>query len=89
LRGIISAYHRCCTELVERNGGFVAKYKGDGLLAYFGYPQANEPIRARLGAVASQADRACRATEQGDEIPILVDANIHALRLVKSTSSAL
>jgi class 3 adenylate cyclase len=28
LRGIITAYHRCCTELVERNGGFVAKYIG-------------------------------------------------------------
>src|SRR5215469_9990968 len=37
LLGIISAYHRCCTELVERNGGFVAKYMGDGVLAYFGY----------------------------------------------------
>src|SRR6516164_5168897 len=32
LRGTISAYHRCCTELVERNGGFVAKYMGDGVL---------------------------------------------------------
>ena len=44
LRGIISAYHHCCTELVERNGGFVAKYIGDGVLAYFGYPhnQAHE-----------------------------------------------
>ena len=42
LRGIIGAYHRCCTELVERNGGFVAKYMGDGVLAYFGYPQAHE-----------------------------------------------
>ena len=38
LRGIIGAYHRCCTELIERNGGFVAKYMGDGVLAYFGYP---------------------------------------------------
>src|SRR5207244_4080704 len=28
LRGIINVYHRCCTELVERNGGFVAKYMG-------------------------------------------------------------
>jgi class 3 adenylate cyclase/predicted ATPase len=42
LRGIIGAYHRCCADLVERNGGFVAKYMGDGVLAYFGYPQAHE-----------------------------------------------
>jgi class 3 adenylate cyclase len=56
LRGIITAYHRCCTELVERNGGFVAKYMGDGVLAYFGYPQAHEhdaerAIRAGLALV--------------------------------------
>jgi class 3 adenylate cyclase len=34
LRGIIGAYHRCCTELIEHNGGFVAKYLGDGVLAF-------------------------------------------------------
>src|SRR5215469_14310698 len=58
LRGIITAYHRCCTELVERNRGFVAKYMGDGVLAYFGYPQAHEhdaerAVRAGLGLVES------------------------------------
>jgi class 3 adenylate cyclase len=42
LRGIIGAYHRCCTEVIERNGGCVAKYMGDGVLSYFGYPQAHE-----------------------------------------------
>ena len=42
LREIIGAYHRCCAETIERNGGFVAKYMGDGVLAYFGYPQAHE-----------------------------------------------
>src|SRR5690348_5199894 len=42
MREIIGAYHRCCTELVERNGGFVAKYMGDGVLCYFGYPKAHE-----------------------------------------------
>src|SRR5215471_13290356 len=56
LRGIITAYHRRCTELVERNGGFVAKYMGDGVLAYFGYPQAHEhdaesAVRAGLDLV--------------------------------------
>jgi class 3 adenylate cyclase/tetratricopeptide (TPR) repeat protein len=56
LRGIVGTYHRCCTELVERHGGFVAKYMGDGVLAYFGYPQAHEhdaerAVRAGLALV--------------------------------------
>ena len=56
LRGVIGAYQRCCAVLVERNGGFVAKYMGDGVLAYFGYPQAHEDdaeraVRAGLALV--------------------------------------
>ena len=56
LRAVISTYHRCCTDLVERNGGFVAKYMGDGVLAYFGYPKAHEhdaerAVRAGLALV--------------------------------------
>ena len=42
MREVIGSYHRCCANCVERNGGFVAKYMGDGVLAYFGYPQAHE-----------------------------------------------
>ena len=42
LRGIIGAYHRCVAEIVEGFGGFVARYMGDGVLIYFGYPQAHE-----------------------------------------------
>jgi class 3 adenylate cyclase len=42
IRGIMAAYHQCCASLIERNGGFVAKYMGDGVLAYFGYPLAHE-----------------------------------------------
>jgi len=42
MRAVIGTYHRCCTELIERNSGFVAKYMGDGVLAYFGYPEAHE-----------------------------------------------
>jgi class 3 adenylate cyclase/predicted ATPase len=42
MRAIIAAYDICCANLIERNGGYVAKYLGDGVLAYFGYPQAHE-----------------------------------------------
>ena len=56
LREVIGAYHECVTETVSRFGGFVAKYMGDGVLVYFGYPQAHEDsaeraIRAGLAVV--------------------------------------
>jgi class 3 adenylate cyclase/tetratricopeptide (TPR) repeat protein len=42
MREIVGAYHRSCAEQINKAGGFVAKYMGDGVLAYFGYPQAHE-----------------------------------------------
>jgi class 3 adenylate cyclase len=42
LREVISAYQRCVAETVRRFGGFVARYMGDGVLIYFGYPAAHE-----------------------------------------------
>ena len=42
LRAVIGAYHRACTEVIGRAGGFVAQFMGDGALAYFGYPKAHE-----------------------------------------------
>jgi class 3 adenylate cyclase len=42
LREVISAYQNCVAETVGHFGGFVAKYMGDGVLVYFGYPQAHE-----------------------------------------------
>jgi hypothetical protein len=42
LRDIISAYQKCVADTVQRFGGFVAKYMGDGVLVYFGYPQPHE-----------------------------------------------
>jgi class 3 adenylate cyclase len=58
MREIIGAYHRCCAEAITEAGGFVAKYMGDGVLAYFGYPQAHEhdaerAVRAGLALVAA------------------------------------
>src|SRR5246500_887364 len=70
LRGIIGAYHRCVAEIVEGFGGFVARYMGDGVLVYFGYPRAHE-------------DDAERATRCGlalvDRVPQLNQAEeLHA-----------
>ena len=42
LREIVAAYHKCAAQVVRRFGGFVSQYLGDGVLAYFGYPQAHE-----------------------------------------------
>ena len=42
LREVIAAYHKCAAETVRRFGGFVSQYLGDGVLVYFGYPQAHE-----------------------------------------------
>ena len=60
LRKLISAYQKCVTETVQRYGGFVAKYMGDGVLVYFGYPQAHEDdaeraVRSALDLVAAVA----------------------------------
>ena len=57
LREVISAYQKCVAETVQRFGGFVAKYMGDGVLVYFGYPQAHEDdaeraVRAGLELIA-------------------------------------
>ena len=58
LREVISAYQKCVAETIGRFGGFVAKYMGDGVLIYFGYPQAHEDdaeraVRAGLELVAA------------------------------------
>ena len=54
LRDVISAYQKCVAETVQRFGGFVAKYMGDGVLVYFGYPQAHEDDAERAVASCSE-----------------------------------
>jgi class 3 adenylate cyclase len=60
LREVISAYQKCVAETVSRFGGFVANYMGDGVLVYFGYPEAHEDdaeraVRAGLQLIAAVA----------------------------------
>src|SRR5262245_63940949 len=58
LREVIGAYHRCVADTIGRYDGFVAKYMGDGVLIYFGYPEAHEDdaeraVRAGLAVIGA------------------------------------
>jgi class 3 adenylate cyclase len=69
LREVISAYQNCVTETVRRFDGFVAKYMGDGVLVYFGYPKAHEDdaeraVRAGLELIAAVTGLTTRASLQ-------------------------
>jgi len=55
LREVLREFQSVCAEATESRGGMIAKYLGDGVLAYFGYPRATE-------------DAAIRATDAGLEI---------------------
>src|SRR5215203_245258 len=52
LREVIAAYQRCVADTVAHHGGFIAKYMGDGVLIYFGYPHAHEDDAKRAVAAA-------------------------------------
>ena len=90
---LISSYHRMSAREIERFDGFVAKYMGDGILAYFGYPQAHEDdavraLHAGLGVVnanRSQSAEPGRADNVGYSVrlgiatgPVVVGAMVGA-----------
>src|SRR5207245_9634963 len=69
LREVISAYQKCVAETVRHFGGFVARYLGDGVLVYFGYPQAREDdaeraVRAGLELITAVAGLKTCAPQQ-------------------------
>jgi predicted ATPase/class 3 adenylate cyclase len=74
LRAVIGAYHACIAEVIARNEGVIARYMGDGVLAYFGYPQAHEDdaeqaTRAGLALVDAVANL---QTDIGTELQVRV-----------------
>ena len=77
LREVIGAYHRAVAEIVAGFDGFVAKYMGDGVLIYFGYPQAHEDdaeraVRAGLGCDRRGRSPRCqirRSSKRGSASP--------------------
>jgi class 3 adenylate cyclase/tetratricopeptide (TPR) repeat protein len=89
-REVVGLYHESCVEVIQRYGGHVAQYLGDGILAYFGYPQAHEddPIRAVTAAIGILAgiERCSAAIRQrvaamGDRA-IAVRLGVHTGRVV-------
>jgi class 3 adenylate cyclase/tetratricopeptide (TPR) repeat protein len=70
MAAVIRAYQECCAQVVERWGGHVAKYMGDGVLAYFGWPQAHEddPERSVRAGMALTAAVGALTTPGGDPL---------------------
>jgi class 3 adenylate cyclase len=85
LREVILAYQEACAQEIRRFDGYLARYVGDGLLVYFGYPQAHEDdaaraIRAGLGIVATLPDlnrRLQQTLKVLQDFPLQVRLGIH------------
>jgi class 3 adenylate cyclase/predicted ATPase len=76
MRGIIGAYHTCCASLIQGGGGFVAKYMGDGVLAYFGYPRAHEHDAERAVSAGLAIVEAAPKLQTPAGAPLLVRVGI-------------
>jgi class 3 adenylate cyclase len=81
LREVIRAYQGTCAEVIQRFDGHIAQYLGDGLLVYFGYPQAHEDdaqraVRTGLGLVEA-LDTLNRRLAQGQAVPLALRVGIH------------
>jgi class 3 adenylate cyclase len=68
LRDLIAAYHRVVAEVVTQYEGFVAKYMGDGILIYFGYPRAHEDDAERAARCALAVVEAVSGLKLAEEL---------------------
>ncbi len=81
LREVVRAYQQLCAEVIQRFDGHIAQYLGDGLLVYFGYPQAHEDeaqraVRSGLGIVEAMGALNTRL-EQAHGVRLAVRLGIH------------
>src|SRR5262249_40419417 len=68
MRAVMDAYHAACARIVQAYDGFLGDFRGDGILAYFGYPRAHEDdaertVRAGLEIIAAVARLETQAAE--------------------------
>jgi class 3 adenylate cyclase len=81
LREVVRAYQQACAKVIGLFEGHIAQYLGDGLLVYFGYPQAHEDdaqraVRAGLGMVAAIGQLNATLTQEHD-VQLAVRVGIH------------
>ena len=81
LRQVILAYQQVCAEEIRRFDGYLARYVGDGLLIYFGYPQAHEDdahraVRTALGILAAVGDLN-QELQQAKGLQLAIRVGIH------------
>jgi class 3 adenylate cyclase len=79
LRAVVRQYQQTCAEIIQRHGGYIAQYLGDGLLVYFGYPHAHEDdarraVRAGLEIIAAMQGL-------GSSPPVEQASSLHAARM--------
>ena len=80
-REVVRAYQQVCTEIIQRYEGHIAQLLGDGLLVYFGYPQAHEDdaqraVRTGLGILAAMGELN-KGLQQEKGIQLAVHLGIH------------
>jgi predicted ATPase/class 3 adenylate cyclase len=73
---VIRSYQGCCAEVLRRWDGHVAKYMGDGVLAYFGFPQAHEDDAERAVRAGLDLAAAVGRLSVGDEMPLAARVGI-------------
>ena len=76
MREIVGAYHHCCADIITKAGGFVAKYMGDGVLVYFGYPQAHEHDAERAVQAGLALVEAVGRLNTAADVPLQVRVGI-------------
>ena len=80
-RDVVRAYQRVCTDVIQRYEGHIAQLLGDGLLVYFGYPQAHEDdpqraVRTGLGILSAMRDLN-KTLQQAKGIQLAIRLGIH------------
>lgn len=72
LQDVLTAYQDCCRAAIGRYGGFIARYMGDGILVYFGYPAAHEDDARRAVRAALDIVEAVPKLQTRPENPLAV-----------------